>query len=176
MSVEGDAEFYVGDEIERYSQEFFPENRDLATQFNENSKTCHPTCDRQFPVRRKTDHNNRLIDHYLQYQPRELTKCVKEFEFQYSNSADEEMILLIDMLVDAWDVYSQQKIDVGKTRPKFHVTLKPNVELERQRPSNFPLHLKDKLGKRLTQLKDADIIREMGDNDEMGSCFVNPKS
>ena len=38
----------------------------------------------------------------------------------------------------------------------------------------MPLHLKDKLDKLLTQLKDVDIIREMGDDDEMGSLFVNP--
>ena len=38
----------------------------------------------------------------------------------------------------------------------------------------MPLHLKDILEKLLTQLKDADIIREMGDDDEMGSLFVNP--
>ena len=84
------------------------------------------------------------------------------------------MVLLIDMLVDARDVYSQHKFDVGKTRQNFHVTLKPNIELKQQRPSKVPLHLKEKLEKLLTQLKDADINREMGDNDEMGSLFVNP--
>ena len=84
------------------------------------------------------------------------------------------MPLLIDMLIDSKDVYSLHKFDVGKTRKKFHVTLKPNVELKRQRASKVPLHLKDKLEKLLTQLKDADIIREMGDDDEMGSLFVNP--
>ena len=41
------------------------------------------------------------------------------------------MELLIDMLVDARDVYSQHKFDVGKARQNFHVTLKPNVELKR---------------------------------------------
>ena len=43
------------------------------------------------------------------------------------------MILLTDMLLDARDVYSQHKFDVGKTRQKFQVT--PNIELKRQRPS-----------------------------------------
>ena len=38
----------------------------------------------------------------------------------------------------------------------------------------MPPHLKDKLNKLLTQLLDADIVREMGDDDEMGSLFVNP--
>ena len=48
------------------------------------------------------------------------------------------------------------------------------MELNSQRPSKLPLHLKEKLENFLTQLKDADIIREMGDDDQMGSLFVNP--
>ena len=97
---------------------------------------------------------------------------LKEFDFQFSDITDEEMTLLIDMLIDSRDVYLQHKFDVGKNRQKFQVTLKPNVELKRQRPSKVPLHLKEKLEQLLTQLKDADIIREMGDDDEMGSLFV----
>ena len=90
------------------------------------------------------------------------------FDFQYSDLTDEEMILLIDMLVDARDIYCQHKFDVGKTRQKFQVTLKANVELQPKPPSNVPLHLKEKLEKLRTHLKDADIIHEMGDNDELG--------
>ena len=174
LSVEGDAEFYADDEIERYSEEFLLEKRELETDFNKDSKSCQPTCDEQFPVLREKDHKDRLIDHYLQYQPKEIINYVKKFDFQYSDITDEELILLIDMLVDARDVYSPHKFDMGKTCQKLHVTLKPNVELKRQRPSKVPLHLKDKLEKLLTQLKEADIIREMGDDDEMGSLFVNP--
>ena len=173
LSVKGDAEFYADYEIERYSEEFLLEYRELETNFTEDSKSCQPTCDEQFPVLRKEDHNNRLIDHYLQYQPKELINYDKKFDFQYSDNTDKGIVLLIDMLVDNRDVYSQHKIDVGKARQKFHITLKPNVEPKRQRPSKFPLHLK-KPKKLLTQLKDADIIREMGDDDETGSLFVNP--
>ena len=54
------------------------------------------------------------------------------------------------------------------------VTLKPNIELKQQRPSKVPLHLKEKLEKLLTQLKDANIIREMGDDDEMGISICEP--
>ena len=79
------------------------------------------------------------------------------------------MALLIDKLIDSKDLYSLHKFDVGKARQKFHVTLKPNVELKYQRASKVPLHLKDKLEKILTQLKDADFIREMGDDDDMRS-------
>ena len=99
---------------------------------------------------------------------------VKKFDFQFSDITDEEMTLLMNMLIGSKDVYSQHKFDIGKTRQKFLVTLKPNVELERQRPSKVPLHLKEKLEKLLSQHKDPDIIREMRDNDEMGSRFVNP--
>ena len=42
------------------------------------------------------------------------------------------------------------------------------------RASELPLYLKEKLEKLLTQLKNADIIREKGDDGEMGSLFVNP--
>ena len=147
MSAEGDAEFYAYDEVERYSEEFLLENRELDTDFTKDSKSCQATCHEQFPVLREKDHNSRLIDHYLQYQPRELINYVKEFDLQYSGTTYEEMILLIDMLVDARDVSSQHKFDVGKTRQHFHVTLKPNVELNRQRPSKVPLHLKKKVRK-----------------------------
>ena len=57
------------------------------------------------------------------------------------------MTLRIDMLIGSKDLYSLHKFDVGKTRQKFHVTLKPNVELKRQRASKVPLLLKDKLEK-----------------------------
>ena len=76
---------------------------------------------------REKHHNNRLIDHYLQNQPKELINCVKEFDFQYSDVTDEKMILLIDKLVDARDVYSQNEFDVGNTRQNFHVILEPDV-------------------------------------------------
>ena len=174
LSAEGDAEFYADDGIERYSEEFLLENCELETDFIKDSKSCQPTCDEQFPVLREKHRNNGIIDHYLQYQPKELINYVKDFDFQYSDITDEEMILLIDMLVDARDVYSQHKPDVGKTRQKFYVTLIPKVELKQQRPTKVPLHLEEKLENLVTQLKDADIIREMGDDDELGSLFVNP--
>ena len=78
------------------------------------------------------------------------------------------------MLIDSKDVYSLHNFDVAKSRQKIHVTIKQNVDLKRQRASKVPLHLKDKLEKLLSQLNDAHIIREMGDDDDMGSVFVNP--
>ena len=80
---------------------------------------------------REEHHNILLIDHYLQCQPKELINYLKEFDFQYSDITNKEMILPIDMLVDARDFHSQYKSDVGEIRQQFHVTLKPNVELKR---------------------------------------------
>ena len=135
--------------------------------FTKDSKSCQPTCD----APNENYHNIRLIDHCLGHQPKKLINYIKEFDFQYSDITAEEMILLIVVLVDARDVYSHHKFDVDKTRPKFHVTLKPKIE---PKPSRVPLHLKEKLEKLLIQLKDADIFREMGDDDQMGSLVVNP--
>ena len=162
MSSEGGPEFYAEDEIERYSEEFYLDERDLETDFTKDSKSCQPSCDEQFPILRKKELNDRLIEHYLQYQPKKLVEYIKEFDFQYSDISDEEMTLLIDMLLDSRDVYSRHRCDVGKTRQQFHVTLKS------QRPSKVPLHLREKPEKIQTQLKDADIIRETGEDDEMG--------
>ena len=174
MSAEGDPEYYAEDEIDRYSEEFHLNEREIGTDFTSDAKSCQPDCDEQFPILRPKEQNEALIEHYLQYQSRELIDYVKQFDFQYSDITDNEMTRLIDMLIDSKDVNSLHKFDVGKTRQTFHVTLKPNVELKRQRASKLPLHQKDKLEKLLTQLKDADIIREMGDDDEMGCLFVNP--
>ena len=140
MSAEGDAEFYADEEIEQYSGKFLLENRELRTNFTKDSKSCELT--RAIPSSSQESHNNQLFDNYLQYHPNELSNYVKEFDFQYSDNTDEESILLFVMLVDARDVYSQYKFDVDKTRQKFHVTLKLNVELKRQPPSKFPSHLK----------------------------------
>ena len=78
------------------------------------------------------------------------------------------------MSVDARDVYSQNKFDMGKNRQKFQVTLTLTVELKKQRPSKVPLHLKEQLEKLLTQLKDTDVFRGTDDVDEMQSPFTNP--
>ena len=146
----------------------------METDFTSDALCCQPDCDERFPILRPKEQNEALIEHYLQYQPKKLIDFVKQFDFQYSHITDNEMTLLIDMRIDSKDVYSLHKFDVGKTRQNFHVTLKPNVELKRQRASKVPLHLKDKLEKLLTQLKDAAITQEMGGDDKMGSFFVNP--
>ena len=45
------------------------------------------------------------------------------------------MIVLIDLLFDARQVYSEQKINVGKNPQKSHVSFKLKVELKKQQLS-----------------------------------------
>ena len=168
------SEDYIENEIDSYANEWTNEKNELETDFTKDSKSCQPPCKEQFPILRPKEQNNDLIDYYLQYQPQELKDFIKQFDFQYTDLEDEELVMLIDMIIDSRDVYSQHKFDIGQTKQKFHVTLKPNSELRKQRPSKVPLHLKDKLEKLLGQLQETNIIREMGDDDELGSLFVNP--
>ena len=169
LNSDGDAEFRAEDEIERYSEEFHLNDRGSETDFTRDAKCCQPTCDEQFPTFREKDYNKNLIEQDLRNRSKEFV----QYDFQFSDITD-EMIFLIDMLIVSRDVYSQYEFDVGKTRQKFHLNLKPHVELKRQRPRKVPLHFKEDLEKLVTQLKDADMIREMGDDDDMGFLLTPP--
>ena len=142
LSSEGDCDLYAEKEIERYGEEFYLNDKDWETDITRDAKSCQPTCDEQIRTFREKDYNNHVIEHVLQYEPKKLVRYVKKFDFHISDITDKEMIFHIDMLIDSGDVYSQHNFDVGKTRQKFHVMLKPNVELKRQRHIKVPLHLK----------------------------------
>ena len=72
MSAEGDPDFYAEKEIDRYSEEFHLNERELETDFTSDAKSCQPDCDEKFPVLLWKEQNEALIQHYLQYQPNEL--------------------------------------------------------------------------------------------------------
>ena len=167
-------ERFFEDEVGNYMNENFKERDELETDFPNDSKSCQPPCTEQFPILRSKQLNDDLIDYYLQYQSEDIKNLIKQFDFRYTDLEDEEPVTLIDMIVYSKDIYSQHKFDIGQTKQKFHVSLKPNSGLRKQRPSKCPLHLKDKLELLLGQLQDSGIIREMGDDDELGSLLVNP--
>ena len=116
MSAERDPEFYAEDEIDRHSEEFHLNERELETDFTSDAKSCQPDCDEHFLILRPKDQNEALIEHYLQYQRKELIDYVRNFDFQYSDITDNEMTLLIDMPNDSKVLYSLHKIDVGNAR------------------------------------------------------------
>ena len=72
------------------------------------------------------------------------------------------------------DVYSHHKYDIGKTKHKFLIPLKKDATFKKQRPSKIPINLRDKLDKLMDELIQAGIIRELTENDDMNSWFVNP--
>ena len=112
MSAEGDPDFYAEDEIDRCSEEFHLNERELETDFTSDAMSCQSVCDEQFPVSRIKEQNEAFIKHYIQYQPKQLIYYVKQFDFQYSEITVNGMTLLIDMLIDSKDVYSLHKFNV----------------------------------------------------------------
>ena len=107
MTTRGDPEYALQDEIQQFSEKLHLKHRELETVFTKDAKSCHPPCDDQFKIFRPKEDNERLIDYYLQYQNKEAVQYIKEFDFRYSDLTDEELVLLIDLLLDARDVYSQ---------------------------------------------------------------------
>ena len=99
---------------------------------------------------------------------------LKKFDFSQADINDENLDNLLKTLTKNKDVYSQHKYDVGKIKQKFHVKLLPNSTLTKQRPSEVPLHYHEKLESLLEQLCKTGIVREMGNDKEMGSEFINP--
>ena len=143
------SEHYVENELESYTNEWTKERDELESDFTRDSKSCQPPCAEHFPILRSKQLNDDLIDYYLQYQTEDVTNLIKQFDFQYSDLEDEEQVTLFDKIVDSRDVYSQHKFNIGQTKQKFHVTLKLNSELRKQRLAKCPVHLKDKLEKLL---------------------------
>ena len=94
---------------------------------------------------------------------------LKKFDFSQADINDENLDKLLRTLIKNKDVYSQHNYDVGKIKQKVHVKLLPNSTLTKQRPSKVPLHYQEKLENFLEQLCKTGIIREMGNDKEMGS-------
>ena len=96
------------------------------------------------------------------------------FDFSESDITDSELQHFLRVLIENNDVFSKFTYDVGKITQEFHVKLKKDAELRKQRPSKVPLHYRDRLEILLNELQRAGIIREMGSDVEMGSLFTNP--
>ena len=134
------------------------------------------TCHKQFPIVGDKDHKSRLIGHHLQYQRRKLKDYFKGFNFHVSDITNHDLIFLIDKLVDVRDVYFHHKFNLGKSRQRFHDTMKPDIKLNGQGFGKDSFHSKGNLASLVRQLKDAAVFSEMGDDVEMGSIFVNPNN
>ena len=141
MSSEDDPEFNAEDEIKRYGEEVYLDEKGLQTDFAEYSFSCQPPCGDEFSTSREKELNNQLIEPYLQYQPKEFMHDINEFDFQYSDKTDEKLTLLIDMLLAFRHVYSWHKFVVYNTRQKVSRYTEAQSRAKRQRPRKVPLHL-----------------------------------
>ena len=102
-----------------------------------------------------------------------LEKFLHNFDFTQSELTNDKLFELIEIILEDNDVYSHHKYDIG-IKHKFHLTLKKDATFKKQRPSTIPIHLRDKLRKPMDDLIQAGIIRELNENDDMNSWFVNP--
>ena len=83
----------------------------------------------------------------------------------------EERDKLFKLIIKHEDLYSNHKYDLGLTKEKFQIKLKPNAELRTQRPSKVPLHYREIVKTLLETLQQHGIIQKVGNprRDEMGS-------
>ena len=98
----------------------------------------------------------------------------KNFNFSEPDVFDSDLRHLLRSLVENNDLFSKFAYDVGKTKQEFHVKLKENAELWKQRPSKIPLQYRVGMENLLNELQRAGIFPEMGSDFEMGSFFTNP--
>ena len=61
MSAEGEPKFYAEDDIDRYSEEFHLNERELETNFTSDDKSCQPACDERIPILRPKEQNESPI-------------------------------------------------------------------------------------------------------------------
>lgn len=158
---------YDNRDMETFNAKVFDE---LATDFSKESKSLQPKAQLD-----NTKYRNKQLDENILTEYSKTEKeFLRKFDFSETDLTDDELEYLIRILIEDKDVYSHHKYDVGKINQKFHVKLKENSELKKQRPSRVPLHYQSKLETLLEELQKAEIIREMGDDIEMGSMFINP--
>ena len=145
----------------------FADHHELESDFSQDLKDLKPKATIEVEIRPQ-----QIPPEKLEMFSKSDREFLKKFDFYQSDINDVQLLDLMKLLARDKGVYSQHKYDVGKIKQKFHVKLLPNSTLTKQRPSRVPLHHQEKL--LLDQLCKAGIIREMGDDTEMESSFINP--
>ena len=101
-----------------------------------------------------------------------------KFNFQFSDLTDTEYVTLCNLLLKHKTCYATHKNDVGKIATPFRIRLKPNAQLLTQRPSNVPIHYREKFNNLLKELEKHNIIKQIGsspqDKPVYGTTYLNP--
>ena len=87
----------------------------------------------------------------------------KKVHFQYSDLNDSEYFQLCKVLVEIMPCCATHRIDVGKSSTSFRIRIKPDAELQTQRPTKLDIHFRDKLNTILEDLpKKNRITKQIG--------------
>ena len=107
----------------------------------------------------------------------ENQQFIKKFNFEYSDSTDNEYVNLCNILINHQNCYAKHKNDVGKISTPFRIRIKENCKLQTQRPSKVPIHYRDRLNKLLLELKKYNIMTQIGSTPDekhtIGTTFLN---
>ena len=111
------------------------------------------------------------INNYTEDQQKFLTM----FNFQHSQITQDEFDKLAKQLKKYSSVYATSKFDVGKISSSLHLPLKPDAVFKKQRASNVPIHLHDKVNRLLDILEQYKIISPVNKEEQPKSnTFINP--
>ena len=80
------------------------------------------------------------------------------FNFQHSQITQKEFEQLANLLLKYPKVYATSKFDVGKVNSLLHLPLKLDAVFKKQRASEVPIHLQDKVNQLLDILEQNEII------------------
>ena len=114
---------------------------ELATDFSNEVKSLQPQMPKLACDIKRKQLNEKF---FSQFSPTEQT-FLKNFDFSESDITDSELQHLLRVLIENNDVFSKFTYDVGKITQEFHVKLKKDAELRKQRPSKVPLHYRERL-------------------------------
>ena len=104
----------------------------------------------------------------------ENRKFINKFNFQYSDLTNTEFITICILLLNYKTCYATYRNDVGKFATPFRIRVKPNVQLNTQRPSKVLFHYRDKLNTLLKEIEIYNFIKQIGSSPQDKPVYGKP--
>jgi hypothetical protein len=93
-------------------------------------------------------------------QTEEDAEFLKNFDFSFSDIGPKRLRELKESLIRNSDVYAKYKGQLGKTREKFHITLKNDAKLKRQRKTRINPKIQERVDEAIKKLIENGVIVE----------------
>ena len=91
---------------------------------------------------------------------------------------DTEYVSLCNILNNNQHCYAKHRNDVGKISTPFRIRIKEICKLQTRRPSEVPIHYRDRLNKLLKEFEKYNILKQIGSTPDnkhtIGTTFLNP--